>query len=130
MGATQSLDRVAPLVPTPVETEEVITPEECCFSLHKQRLALWQLMARGWGGGSSRGQRTPDNRINHMKNVTAPQMESLLTVTLNMEKNYILQKCNMRVVHIRLALLSHMPALTVRVLLFFIPLSKMIEEKA
>lgn len=38
-----------PLVPTPVETEEVITPEECCFSLNKQRLALSQLMARGRG---------------------------------------------------------------------------------
>lgn len=64
-----------PLVPTPVETEEVITPEECCFSFNKQRLALSQLMARGRGTASSCGHRTADNRICNMKNVAAPHLE-------------------------------------------------------
>lgn len=45
--AIQSLGRVASLVPAPVETEEVIPLEECCFSLQKQRLGLSKLMARG-----------------------------------------------------------------------------------
>lgn len=77
-GAIQSSGRVTSLVPAPAETEEVIPLEECCFSLHKQRLGLSQLMARGWGGGGCHCQQTRDNRINHMKNVTAPQMDSLL----------------------------------------------------
>lgn len=85
-GAIQSLGRVTSLVPAPVETEEVIPLEECCFSLHKQRVGLSQLMARGWGRGGCHGQRAQDNRINHMKNVTASQMESLLWVELIFEK--------------------------------------------
>lgn len=38
--AIQSSGRVASSVPAPVETEEVIPLEECCFSLQKQRLGL------------------------------------------------------------------------------------------
>lgn len=119
-----------PLVPTPGETEEVITPEECCFSLNKQRLALSQLMARGRGRGSSCGQRTPDNRINHMKNVTAPQTEYLRAVILIMEKNDKSRKCKMGAVHACYPLLGHMTTPTLRVLLSFAPLSRMIEGTA
>lgn len=85
-GAIQSSGRVVYSVPAPVETEEVIPLEECCFSLQKQRLGLSKLMARGWGGGGSHGRRTQDNRINHMKNVTASQMEFLLGDEAGFEK--------------------------------------------
>lgn len=52
-AAIQSSGRVASSVPAPVETEEVIPLEECCFSLQKQRLGLSKLMARGRGGGAA-----------------------------------------------------------------------------
>lgn len=52
-GAIQSSGRVESSVPAPVETEEVIPLEECCFSLQKQRLGLSKLMARGRGGGAA-----------------------------------------------------------------------------
>lgn len=116
-----------PLVPTPVETEEVITPEECCFSLNKQRLALSQLMARGRGRGSSCSQRTPHNRIMWHEKCRSPT-DGILT-NIDYGKNDRLQQCKVRAVYARYSLLGHMTTPTLRVLLSFAPLSRIIEKR-
>lgn len=85
VGAIQSSGRVESSVPAPVETEEVIPLEECCFSLQKNKgwdcQSWWQGDGQ-WGGGVggggwSHGRRTKDNRINHMKKCHSPTNEIL-----------------------------------------------------
>lgn len=44
----------------------------------KTKAGIVKADGKGMGRRGSHGQRTRDNRINHMKNVTAPQMEFLL----------------------------------------------------
>lgn len=85
-GAIQSPSRVASLVPAPVETEEVIPLEECCFSLRKTKAGIIKADGKGTGRRGSHGRRTWDNRINHMKNVTDAQMELSLGDEAGLEK--------------------------------------------
>lgn len=44
----------------------------------KTKAGIVKADGKGTGRRGSHGRRTWDNRINHMKNVTAPQMEFLL----------------------------------------------------
>lgn len=51
VGAIQSSGRVESSVPGPVETEEVIPLEECCFSLQKTKAGIVKADGKGMGRG-------------------------------------------------------------------------------
>lgn len=52
----------------------------------KTKAGIVKADGKGTGWRGSHGQRTQDNRINHIKNVTAPQMEFLLGDEAGFEK--------------------------------------------